>query len=292
VSEPTGDDLRDALIREARQRARRRRWLNCGAVAVVAIAAVVASSILAGPPAPTPPVGTSPPPPPAAPLAQLPDNAGSTLIASWAQMGSGYVFVYGDGRVIWYPNGGVFVGDDGRMIGRVGRVIWDPEGGFFVDADGGTLGHADPSARSLEDVVRYLPLERRLSPVGLDLVRGGQLQPRDFVHDPDIDRREELWAEPTVRTYQAADYAICPTDVGRLPAPAQALLLGTQRTFDFGECFELTAAETATLYQILDADGTIDLDSITSGPGWLADIDFHAWVMATPIYPHGQPFLG
>ena len=52
--EPEGDDLRDALIREARQRARRRRLLYVGAAVVIGTAAIAAWSTASS---------DSPPPP-------------------------------------------------------------------------------------------------------------------------------------------------------------------------------------------------------------------------------------
>jgi hypothetical protein len=52
VDEPEGDDLRDALIREARRRARRRRSISVGAVVVVAVAGIAAWSMSSGTPPP------------------------------------------------------------------------------------------------------------------------------------------------------------------------------------------------------------------------------------------------
>src|SRR5262245_34756499 len=102
VDEPAGDEAGEALIREAKQRARRRRFVYCGAAAIVAIGPLGAFAALATSTAP-PDAGArpepNPPTPRGAPLVVGAD-AGSTMLASWAQFHTGYVFVYGDGRVI------------------------------------------------------------------------------------------------------------------------------------------------------------------------------------------------
>jgi hypothetical protein len=278
VSEPARDDCGEALIKEAKQRARRRRW--CYGVAVlVAIAAVVAFSIVAGgtppphraarnvPTPPTPPIRLG------APLVAGAD-AGSTLLASWGSM-----LVYADGRVIW-------IGGD----------------------------------------------ERHLSPGGLALVRAGRVALEDLSYSTqkgafDRTRAEwhQVWAEPTARKYQPDKYAVCPNSftpgqsidptraLGLYPAPAQARLAGKQRTFDpsigvasesephqLMQCFEVTAAESSTLYQIFDANGSIYhgfSDDEGADSQWFAGFDKRAtennpqgpFLTASPIYPHGQP---
>ena len=184
---------------------------------------------------------------------------------------------------------------------------------------------------------RYEAIERRLSPHGLELVRAGKLTPRQFLDSyPDPHRVEELWAEPTARLYEASTYAIChtPADLApasaQLPASAQALLSGKQRTVDPkigwssepmpgdlemvaelelafpSDCFEVTAAEASTLYQILDANGLFSQPGSWPGPsagtppsGWIAgsrvaELRPGAWysvphISSEPIYPHGQP---
>jgi hypothetical protein len=329
-----GEDPGEALIKEAKQRARRRRWTYGGAVVVVAIAAVAAFTVPGGPSAPhraarnTPPA-SSPPTPLGAPLVEGPDPA-STLLASWAGFHVGYVFIYADGRVIW--SSGVFVDADGR-------VTWHPDGrDSFVDTDMGEIWYPGRRARypgtrvRPEGVFRYAVIERHLNPRGLDLVRAGKLDPKHLLRNWDhVDRegrihwvrqllyqREELWAEPTAQTYEPAKYAICYTGnqgdstnardvVGELPAPAQALLNGKQRTYDpnigtaswgfppgpLTECFEVTAAESATLYQILDTNGLIYHDGVPF-TGWLAGLpggsfEIPRLLEARPVFPHGQP---
>jgi hypothetical protein len=322
VAEPAGDDPGEALIKEAKQRARRRRLLYGAVAVVVAIAAVAAFTI---PTSSTPPPNDATPHVPAppavplgAPLVQGPD-ASSTLLTSWGQIHVGYAFVYADGRVIWYPDIGARVDPDTQVTGAQRRRRADgvpaPDGEF-----------------------RYEVIERRLSPHGLELVRAGELTPRQFLNSyPDPHRREELWAEPTARLYEASTYAICHTPANlapasaQLPASAQALLSGKQRTVDpkigwsassepmsgylqmFAElelafpsdCFEVTAAEASTLYQILDANGLISHDGSPTTPS--AGTPPSAWfggsrfaeirggqysvpqISSEPIYPHGQP---
>jgi hypothetical protein len=106
LSESAGHDPGEALIKEAKQRAQRRRWIYDAAV-VVAIAAVAGFAILPSNPAPphraAPNVPTPPPPKPlGAPVVWGPD-LGSTLLTSAAGM-YGYAFVYVDGRVVWHHN--------------------------------------------------------------------------------------------------------------------------------------------------------------------------------------------
>jgi hypothetical protein len=323
ADEPAGDDPGEALIKEAKQRARRRRLIYAGVAIVVAIVAGTAfsswSSNAAPPNDATPHVPAPRPVPLGAPLVQGPD-AGSTLLTSWGQIHVGYAFVYADGRVIWYPDIGAHVDPDSRVTGAQRRRRADgvpaPDGEF-----------------------RYEVIERRLSPHGLELVRAGELTPRQFLDSyPDPHRQEELWAEPTARLYEASTYAIChtPADLApasaQLPASAQALLSGKQRTVDPrigwpassepmpgylqmlaemelafpSDCFEVTAAEASTLYQILDANGLISHDGSATTPSagtppsaWVAGGSRFAeirggpysvaQISSEPIYPHAQP---
>jgi hypothetical protein len=267
LREPAGQDHPgEALIKEARRRARRRRWIGSAAALAVAIAGVAAFSLANT----APPHGAArnvpprPRPQPVTPQVQGPDAA-STLLASWGGFPFGWAFVYADGRMIWHY-----------------------DGGYWSNAD-------PPGAR-----------ERRLSPHGLDLIRTGKIAPGDFLrgspylwHHP----QEKLWAEPTARPYEPSKYAIWyPEWMGdadrafdQLPPAAQAVLRGKERTYDPNigtdtwprglgdlegrppsyppfppiEGFEVTAAEASALRQ-------------TFGDG-LAAYTFLA------IYPHGQP---
>jgi hypothetical protein len=59
------------------------------------------------------------------------------------------------------------------------------------------------------------------------------------------------------------------------------------------DCFELTAAETSTLYQMLDAYGQIFNKGPHPNPqGWDGFFAYgRVTLNAVPIYPHGQPII-
>jgi hypothetical protein len=309
-----GYDPGEALIKEAKQRARRRRWSYGGAVVVVAITAVATFTVPGSPSSPnrvarnTPPA-SSPPTPLGAPLVKGPDAA-STILTSWGAIHAGYVFVYADGRVLAYSDSGI---PDGIGVNANGRVTvkgwrahlraWKKSGAVFQDA----------------------VIERRLSPRGLDLLRSGKLDPEYFLGLGLLHpyRRTQLWAEPTARIWEPSKYALCPnstipgdgslsgvgslaaTDViDELPPPVQALLADRQHTYNPSdgmhgtsggpspvstECFEVTAAEAATLYQMLDANGQIFNKGHYPRDGWDG---FFAYgrvnFSTTSVFPHGQ----
>jgi hypothetical protein len=281
--ESDGDVPGEALIKEAKRRARRRRWSYGGAV-VVAIAAVAAFTVPGSPSSPhraARPLPTQAPRPLGAPLVEGPDP-GSTLLTSWGHVHVGYAFVYADGRVVWNPDVGVFLDAERRVTGT-GQGCCSP-------------GDDGPRPENVG-------VERRLSARGVELVRAGKLHPKRFLVTRDVDRegrisiqfgsieRNGLWAEPTARVYEPSKYAVrfpwlegAPDSVvDQLPPPAQALLRGKQRTYDPSigaaswslaqgqliEAFEVTAAEAATLRQIFG-------DELAS-------------FMLLAIYPHGQP---
>jgi hypothetical protein len=282
------DDTNEALIKEAKQRARRRRWSYGGAVVVVAVAAVAAFTIPGSPSSPRHAARPVRPAPSIAPLVKGPD-AGSTLLASWGKLGVGYAFVYADGRVVWNPDAGVFLDADRRVTGT--------GNGCCVPGDATAL-HGASEPRS-----EFVAVERFLTAHGVELVLAGKLHPKRFLVTREVDRegrisiqygtieRKGLWAEPTARVYEPTKYAIqfpwlkgdADRVVDQLPAPAQAILRGKQRTYDPSigaaswssgqwqliEAFEVTAAELTTLGQIFGVDPA----SFTS----------------LAIYPHGQP---
>jgi hypothetical protein len=346
VEDPLGEDPAEALIKEAKQRARRRRLIYGIAAVLVAIAAVavfsIGSSSDSPPPAAVPAVSASRPSPLGEPLVVGADAA-STLLTSWGEIHIGYVFVYADGRVVWYPDGGVVVDGDTRVTGiraspaqgSRGTGAWMTSAGVGPDAPAGEFG--------------YAVVERRLSPHGVELVLAGQLTPRQFLGPgavqvtarvpasrstriswqevPPAYPRSELWAEPAARLYDPSRYAIChftppafpPThavSVDGLPPAVQPLLDGKLRTYDPSiaftnpgmdvlarspegaplppmECFELTAAETAGLYQVLDANDWIPHPP--DQPAATLALDWYGWaggpIHVIPIYPHGQPVL-
>jgi len=237
-----------------------------------------------------------------APLVQGPDAA-STLLASWGRFHTGYVFVYADGRVIFYPDtAGMWVRPDGRVT-----AYPDPLG-------------TDPPEEGV--VFRHAVFERRLSARGLDLVRAGKLSFGSDLFSGGASnpyRRSKLWAERNAKVWQPSRWAIAVpwfVDATRwlqqLPVPVQDLLDGKQRTchmhvanahwmFPWGTepdergCFELTAAEFAAFRHIFDpststTDATCDYCNLNTGSFWPSEVDGRPQdLLALPIYPHGEP---
>ena len=166
----------------------------------------------------------------------LSDGDPTSVIAHYGKIHMGYVYVYADGLVVVYPD-----------IGAT------PVG-----------------------ATRYSLAERRLTREGVELVRSGAIDPSAFLTDQ---LPESAWADPEFRPYAPSRYAICdwtenkptnPSRIGsRLPAPAQALLRGTERTYDkigagLGEwppvaCSEVTADEAHILVDLL-ADAGFETD--------------------------------
>ena len=115
------------------------------------------------------------------------------VVAQFAENQVGWVYVYADGRVIWYRDG-------------------------------------------------VSMFERRLTPDGVDLVRSGAVRPGELLGYADSPVPASAWADPEIRAYVPARYAVCyvgkhrplePSDVvGLLPAPARTLLRGKERTYD------------------------------------------------------------
>ena len=206
VWETKGEEPRDALIREARRRARRRR---CAYGVVAFLIAIAAGAFLgrgegtAPPPSNAAGNNRTPPRAPDSPLVRGPDVA-STLLASWGQMHAGYVLVYGDGRALWYPDSGVLVQAQRRMFTIPWRISRPADGPVFVDADGRVIGPAD--GHTFEGARHEHPvLERHLSPAGLDLVRTRRLDLHRLAVGL-FNSRDELWVEPTVRRYEPSKH--------------------------------------------------------------------------------------
>jgi hypothetical protein len=303
---------------EQRAVAIRRRRRTLRAASAVATAAIVVLAVVATLPGGNDrsvqtPLGSVPatpapaPTPLGAPLVQGADPA-STLLTSWSQFHVGYAFIYGDGRVLWYT--GVWVDANGRVTGYPGG----PDPLVAYDKDGATRF-------KFRGVQQWLVLERRLSARGLGRVHAGAIEPSDlFSLDAakSLHEHRKLWAEPTPRISKFTKYALCPSSnipgevvaatdvVDELPAPVRAVLDGKQRTYDprigtahwefpgpgqLADCFELTAAETSTLYQMLDANGQIFNKSQQPNPpqGWDGVFKYGRLIFAPwPIFPHGQ----
>jgi hypothetical protein len=237
--DPVERDDPEALIEEARQRARRRRRLYGAAAALLALLGIVLFASL-GRPEPSQSAAADP-----AALPVATDDEAATLVAHWGEIHVGYVLVYGDGRVIVYP-------DLHAVI--PGPFDWSAEW--------------NPGFEGL--------LERRLTADGLDLVRSGAVQPSAFLPDERVvgaagtESKTSLpagtWADPGFTPYVASRYAICDWErgasaeaaLGRFPASVRPLLRGKEQTYTNPglfmapelaprECFEVSAEESRFL---------------------------------------------
>ena len=232
----------EALIEEARQRARRRRRMYAAVAAALALLGVSLAVVFGRPEASQ----SALPEPDALPVTS--DDEPATIVAQYARFHEGWVVVYADGRVIRH-------------------------------SDLGAVGSSDSM------------FEARLTADGLDRVRSGAIQPKDFLYT-NVWLSSDAWADTHFEPYEPAPtkYAICywrgngfddATDgMGRLPAAAQAVLRGRQRTYNNPilpvlpqdppvapvECFEVSAGEATAL------EGTL------SGTNF----------SALPILPHGE----
>jgi hypothetical protein len=258
----------EALIEEARQRARRRRRLYGAAAAGLALLGVSLFVVFGRPEASQ----SASPEPPLVPIAS---DGEATVLARYAKLGHGWVFIYDDGRVIFNQYGHPL-------------VDWHPH----------------PYKAEPVQVVR------RLTSHGLDLVRSGDLSASDFLRalsypkgkhgdvswdDGRIALPAGLWADPEFKPYVPPRYGVCawvepggPAGSGAagesltnllqgLPASVRALLRGKERTYhpdgdyyfpDEGwswACFMVSAEEADVL----------------EGPE----------VEVFPILPHGAPAL-
>ena len=183
-----------------------------------------------------------------------------SVIAHYGALHRGYVFVYADGQVVLY-----------RDIG--------------------------PTLPVGVGASRYSILERRLTQEGVDFVRSGAIVPSAFL-TPQLP--ESAWADPEYTAYAPSSYAICdgnmeePDDAGRsvsrLPAPAQALLRGKERTYQetdagLGEsppvtCFEVTAEQAHILVDLL-ADAGFKAEWFGPQPSFL-DVGSEGGFMRRP----------
>jgi hypothetical protein len=263
-----GDDP-EALIEEARQRARRRRLKYAAATAVLALIGVSLMTVV-GRPDPSQ-SASSGSPAPAGPLDQ--DDA-AAIVAKYGAFHVGFVFVYADGRVISMPDLGAY---------------WPPTAGYKPGTGAPRL------------------FERRLTAAGVDLVRSGAVQPAVFLDRPSL-LPAGIWADPEFKTYEPSRYAICLGDggwtddptrlIGRLPAAAQTVLRGKERTYlaprlEFPPdnatpftCFEVSTE--ALRETLIGAGATMESAQLPPDPDYVHLFgSVGAWV--TPILPHGAP---
>jgi hypothetical protein len=178
------------------------------------------------------------------------------LIGEDREMNTGFVYVYADGRVIWYAWGtGIF--------------------------------------------------ERRLTPEAVDLVRSGAISAYDLMPPVSTNVPAGVYADAKARPYAPSKYAVCSGDPGGyedparllrlLPAPAEAVLRGKERTYRPGtvdrrhgeavvKCFEVTTEEARVLDQILEEAGF--QAGVEAFFGFNRTND-EAGVSFEPILPHG-----
>jgi hypothetical protein len=237
--DPVQRDDPEALIEEARQRARRRRRLYGAAAALLALLGIVLFASF-GRPEPSQSAAAEPA---AVPVPADDDEA--TVVAQFAKFGYGWVFVYDDGRVL------------------------------FHQYDSGPKS-------PLNTPHTFVPLERRLTADGLDLVRSGALPANAFLRA--LSHRNHgnagtwttgtslpagLWADPEFEPYVPSRYAVCngPGEsltglLQGLPASARALLRGKERTRAPGSlypgdelsslaCFVVSAEEAGVLKAVV-----------------------------------------
>lgn len=143
---------------------------------------------------------------PAAAPAPARHGEAADLVDAWGRIREGWVLIYGDGRVIWYPE------------------------------SGSTL---------YADQTRDLVVERRLSPAGIAKLRSGELSASDIDGAGRDPLPADLWADPEFRPYVPSEYALCLWEYvdrrGRwvnvakvlddLPTAQHSLLRGTQRPY-------------------------------------------------------------
>jgi hypothetical protein len=253
------EDRFEALIKEARRRARRRRLFYGVMIAVIAAGLVAYVA-----PSDAPPAEDAAPKPQSEPPEHVVtfDGNATSLVGQWAELHVGYVLAYGDGRVIWMPD----------AEATLAAYATD-------EPSGGTYG--------------FWPIERRLSAFGRDLVASGTVQLEELLHgDGAVHRRDALWTDSTAHPYNAEKFAACywlgappnlytesvssaTLGLPRLPPPAQALLTGREHAYpgtpisdnDFGllniECSELAADETLYAARVLAFSGAVVLAGMT-----------------------------
>jgi hypothetical protein len=275
----------------------RRRWpvLAATAVAVILIAGGVVFAVTrhdtarvvvpAGPaPAPAP---TAPAPTPlGAPLVEGPDP-GSTLLTSWAQIHTGWVLIYGDGRVIWHK-------EEAQNNQSVQTPIYERR----------------LTAAAL-DVVRSGTLAPRDLLLGYHLYGDDKLwaEPTARIYEP-----SKYAICPHVVQNPDSAVGVNPAEVmDQLPAAAQDLLRGTEHTYPGTpflpddpqhppdpprECLEVTREQARTLVPIFDDPavdtGLLDIDPNLGDPSQIgfksaSGTDF--WLTFNAILPHGDYVL-
>lgn len=267
-------DRGEALIEEARQHARARRRTRAGiaiAVSIVAASAVAVGLAVTG-------SGSSPGERPGAgagvPAAVAPAEE-AELVTSWGGFHSGWVLVYADGRVIWYPDAG---------------------------------------AGLAEGMSRYWIVERRLTTVGLRLVQSGAIQAEDFNRAAAVppEAWAEPRYRPYVPAVYAVchwrqeemsgAWVDARSVLSDLPPAVRAMLRGTDRTFSGFSFLDMTppGLQAPVTCFTLSAEATDDLAQLSYRPtlryraegGELTFVDparaLVIGMQVLPVTPHGQ----
>jgi hypothetical protein len=269
----------EALIAEARQRARRRRRRYA---AIVAVLALLVSSVLVVFGRPEPPQSLSPEPPRTLPIPPDPGDA-ATIVALFAKFQAGWVLVYGDGRVIRHSD--LVSGGSGDMFER------------RLTATG--LDLVRSGAIGLGAILRTAPL------------------PADTWADPEfkpyVPSRYAACLDPgNPDGFLGIRPGHATAILGRLPAAAQPLLRGKEHTYSsvlFSpsgppvECFEVSTAEALVFFKTLlragfafkawvDGDGESHSwngwSGVTPGPCGALEQPAAIGVCLMPILPHGE----
>ena len=183
----------------------------------------------------------------------------------------------------------------------------------------GIWGRPRPAGGRRPDGVPFV--QRRLAPEGVELVRSGAVQPKDWYLVP-----ESAWEDREGRPYVPARYEACfrPTDsppdvealLDLLPASAQALLSESDPALN-PQCLEVTPEEARSLEEISESSALIPRRfavcssawSLRDGNGDQVGINLHpssrtaqvcpAGVLssnspsrrASRPAPHGEPFV-
>jgi hypothetical protein len=252
----------EALIEEARQRARRRRRLYGAAAAGLALIGVSLFVVFGRPEASQSAASD----PPAVPVVS---DGEATVVAQYAKFPFGWVFVYDDGRVLWHqygPRSGALerrLTADGLDLVRSGAL---PASAFLR-----ALSHAAHPRW----VAKHPNWSQTWTP-GTPLPAG-------------------LWADPEFRTYAPSRYALIikwddyasaleplPAALQRLPASARTLLRGRERTYHTGDWYFTEHPSWDWSFFLVSAEEA----SVLEGALFRARVTPFETV---PILPHGKP---
>jgi len=260
---------------DPRHRVRRRRTAVVLASATVAALGAMTIALVGGSIGAARDLGSSEAP--AAAAAAAADGEAVELLDSWAAPNAGWVLVYADGRVIWFPE------------------------------SGSTL-----YAEHTRDVM----LERWLSGDGLARFRSGELSAADVDLAWPAPLPDTVWAGAEFRPYAASAYAICAWQGGdgprgwmhvagvldELPPVAQSVLRGTEREFTGYEfdafpvpdellgpvtCFGVTPPAAAVVVGLSDRPSQqyrVEGDLLT----FTSRLGDPVTLVILPVMPHGQ----